>query len=69
VENERIEIREGRKERFVADRKMHDRLKLGLELRAGNKRVVLTHLLRWRRLDLQGFGELRARCNSAIGIC
>jgi hypothetical protein len=66
VENERIEMREGRKERFVADRTMHDRLKLGLELRAGNKRVVLRHLLRWRSVDLQ---ELRARCNRAIGIC
>jgi hypothetical protein len=36
---------------------MHDRLKLGLELRAGNKKVVLRHLLRWRRVDLQGFGN------------
>jgi hypothetical protein len=55
VENERIEMREGRKEMFVADRRMHDRLKLGLELRAGNKKVVLKHLLRWRKIGFTGF--------------
>jgi hypothetical protein len=46
---------------------MHDRLKLGLELREGNKRVVFRHLFRWRRLDLQGLG-IAYTVHNAIGF-